>query len=108
MISIGITVKGRPSPIAYYSERELEELREDSHHSIVTVQMDVRNENDVKMLFEKAEAAFGRVDILVANAGIAPRQAFVHEMNLKQWESTLSVLNVIRKLVILEQKKEKT
>ena len=45
----------------------------------------------MKEVFKKAEEIFGRVDILVANAGIANPHSFIQDMNLKQWENTISI-----------------
>lgn len=53
---------------------------------------DLTREADVAALFAAAEAAFGRVDVLVANAGVwPPEDAPIHEMSLEQWSRTLAV-----------------
>lgn len=43
---------------------------------IISVQTDVTNESDCKALAEKAYAHFGRIDVLVNNAGISMRALF--------------------------------
>lgn len=43
---------------------------------IISVQTDVTNESDCKALAEKAHAHFGRIDVLVNNAGISMRALF--------------------------------
>jgi NAD(P)-dependent dehydrogenase (short-subunit alcohol dehydrogenase family) len=59
---------------------------------MMTVSTDLRDESQVRSLFEQANASFGRIDVLVANAGIANHaEAPVHKMDLKQWENTLAV-----------------
>jgi len=56
------------------------------------VKVDVCNESEVASLFSRATAVFGRVDVTVANAGIAPHEGVaVHEMSIEQWQKTLSV-----------------
>jgi NAD(P)-dependent dehydrogenase (short-subunit alcohol dehydrogenase family) len=56
------------------------------------VQADVRKETEVAQVFERANDTFGRVDVLVTNAGIANHVGkAVHEMSLEQWENTLAV-----------------
>ncbi|MFW9786207.1 MAG: SDR family NAD(P)-dependent oxidoreductase [Candidatus Thorarchaeota archaeon] len=60
--------------------------------SFKAVKVDQTSEDDVKQLFEEANRAFGRVDVLVANAGIANHEGkAIQEMSLKQWENTLKV-----------------
>jgi len=60
--------------------------------SFLGVQVDQTSENDVKKLFEQANRVFGRVDVLVANAGIFTHERnAIQEMSLDQWEKTLKV-----------------
>ncbi|MFW9809414.1 MAG: SDR family NAD(P)-dependent oxidoreductase, partial [Candidatus Thorarchaeota archaeon] len=74
------------------SEKPLEELKSKWSDSFSAVKVDQNSENDVQSLFDKANQIFGRVDILVANAGIAPQEGkSIQEMTLEQWENTLRV-----------------
>ncbi len=51
---------------------------------------DLRREDDVKRLFANARERFGRVDTLIANAGIwAEDSVPLHEMELSQWHQTI-------------------
>src|SRR5262249_28240868 len=53
---------------------------------------DLTREADVAALFTEAETAFGRVDVLVANAGVWPPEDMpIHQMSLEQWNRTLAV-----------------
>lgn len=58
----------------------------------IAVQADLRNETQVEELFAAATNAFGRIDAVVANAGVwPPHDTPIHEMDLIQWENTLAV-----------------
>ena len=56
----------------------------------IAVRADVSDEAQVTEMFEKACAAFGTLDIVVANAGLQ-RDAPFAEMTLAQWNSVISV-----------------
>lgn len=51
---------------------------------------DVSQEDDVRKMFAKAIESFGRLDILVANAGLQ-RDAAVAEMTVEQWDKVINV-----------------
>jgi len=53
------------------------------------VKTDVGVEAEVDALFAAHTAAFGRIDILVANAGISPKGTLVHETTAAQFEEVL-------------------
>jgi len=74
------------------SMKDLESLRKTWSDQLLIVKTDQTKESDVEVLFEKATERFGRVDILVANAGIANHEGTaIQDMSLEQWETTLSV-----------------
>ncbi len=55
-------------------------------------QVDITEELQVQALFTQANDRFGRVDVLVANAGIANHEGkAVQNMTLQQWNETISV-----------------
>ena len=56
----------------------------------VCVGADVSDEAAVVRLFDAVDAAFGRVDIVVANAGLQDDAAFA-DMTLRQWQRVLDV-----------------
>ena len=56
----------------------------------IAVRADVSEERDVERLVAAAVEAFGRLDVLVANAGIQRDAAFA-EMTLEQWRAVLDV-----------------
>jgi NAD(P)-dependent dehydrogenase (short-subunit alcohol dehydrogenase family) len=51
---------------------------------------DVSREDDVARLVETAEAALGSIDVLINNAGIAHKDAFL-EMDVAEWDRILRV-----------------
>src|SRR2546421_1257070 len=57
----------------------------------VAVKMDVTNEESVRAAFEQATLAFGGVDVIVSNAGLAS-SAPVTETSLAQWNKNWNVL----------------
>jgi meso-butanediol dehydrogenase/(S,S)-butanediol dehydrogenase/diacetyl reductase len=56
----------------------------------IGVVADVTSEDDVRALFERAREAFGRVDVLVNNAGIITISR-LEELTLADWERVLRV-----------------
>jgi glucose 1-dehydrogenase len=56
----------------------------------IAIQADVSREDEVERLVGQAVAAFGTLDILLANAGIQ-QDAPIGEMTLEQWEKVLAV-----------------
>lgn len=55
----------------------------------VAVQADVTNEADVKRLVSSTLASFGRLDVLVCNAGIV-KDKLLAGMSLEDWESVIA------------------
>ena len=57
----------------------------------LVVQADLTREGDVKKLFAAAQKKFGRVDVLIANAGSwETRDVPLHQMSRRQWDATLA------------------
>src|SRR5690606_8981250 len=57
----------------------------------LAVKMDVTSEEQVKEAFEKTALAYGGVDIIVNNAGLATSSSF-GETTLKEWDLNMNVL----------------
>ncbi|MCB8874055.1 SDR family NAD(P)-dependent oxidoreductase [Acidisoma silvae] len=57
---------------------------------VVGVVCDVRHETDIQNLMATAVNRFGRLDILVANAGIIP-EAFLADATAELWDDTMAV-----------------
>lgn len=74
------------------SVKDLRNLESRWTNQLEICQVDVRDEVQVKALFAQVNDRFGRVDVLVANAGIANHEGkAVQNMNLEQWNETISV-----------------
>lgn len=73
------------------SSEELTELQDIWPNQLHTVKMDQTDESNVESAFIRAYENFGRIDILVANAGIANHEGVaIQDMSREQWERTLS------------------
>jgi 2-dehydro-3-deoxy-D-gluconate 5-dehydrogenase len=72
------------------STPELEKLQATSPGRIVIATVDMRSADDVAALAERAVEAFGRLDVVVNNAGIAPAGKF-SEQSQEQWDEVFDV-----------------
>jgi 3-oxoacyl-[acyl-carrier protein] reductase len=71
-------------------ERVLALQRELKGSETLVVRADLACEADATRLFQQAQARFGRVDTLIANAGAwETRDTPLHQMKLGQWQRTL-------------------
>lgn len=82
---VGVNYRGGRDAAADIVKR----IRE-SGGDAVTIEADVSNEDNVGAMFSRLIDAFGRIDILVANAGLQ-RDAPVTSMTLEQWRTVLDV-----------------
>ena len=71
------------------AKKTAEELREECGESI-GIQVDVAQEESIEAMTKTALKEFGRVDILINNAGIIFRTRF-QDISLEEWKSTLQV-----------------
>jgi 3-oxoacyl-[acyl-carrier protein] reductase len=91
-ISRTFAAEGAHLVLHYHSNRK---AAEELSHELASVpslvaRADLTNEKDVKRLFADALRRFGRVDVLVANAGLwATHDTPLHQMTLKRWRWTL-------------------
>jgi NAD(P)-dependent dehydrogenase (short-subunit alcohol dehydrogenase family) len=53
--------------------------------------IDVADEAAVKAMTAETLSGYGRIDILINNAGIAGPTALVHKLDLRDWERTMAV-----------------
>ncbi|MEV5834816.1 mycofactocin-coupled SDR family oxidoreductase [Nocardia sp. NPDC052112] len=91
LCDIAAPIASVPYPLS--SEDDLAqtvELVEETGRRCVAVQADVRSRVEMDGLAERAVAEFGRIDILLANAGIASGAA-VAEMDEQMWQDMIDV-----------------
>lgn len=63
-----------------------------SHHpSLMTFQADVTNESEMQMAFDKVMGEWGRLDVMMANAGTAGPTAAIDDVSLADWQRCLAV-----------------
>jgi 3-oxoacyl-[acyl-carrier protein] reductase len=68
---------------------EADELKKLLRTETLLLQADLRNEEQVVNLFASARKSFGRIDTLVANAGVWPSEhVLLCDMSLERWKET--------------------
>ncbi len=75
-----------------YDHEGLKTLKNDlSSDHLETVQCDVSDPKDIKQMFDTCIETFGRVDVLVNNAGTEGKVAPVEEQKLEDYEKVMDV-----------------
>ena len=75
------------------SEAVAHEIREQTGRQAIGLKVDVCNEEMVKKMFDRIVAEFGRIDIMVSNAGILTSGA-VDEIPVDKWRRVMDI-NVV-------------
>ena len=93
-ICLALAAEGTRLCINYHSRSETaaqlaQEIKTTYDVEAVPVAGDVANLAEVENVFQQTEELFGRVDILINNAGIWPT-ALVEDMTCDQWDKTLA------------------
>lgn len=93
-ISLAMGAAGAAVVINYHSDGDaaaglVGRIKADGGRAI-SVEADVSIEQDVERLFEETVAAFGRVDVLVANSGVQ-QDAMIADMSLDDWRKVIDV-----------------
>jgi NAD(P)-dependent dehydrogenase (short-subunit alcohol dehydrogenase family) len=73
------------------SGREVSQQVEREGRSCLFVRTDITIASDVERMVEETLRTFGRIDVLVNNAGINPSRTPVHETSEESWDRTLVV-----------------
>ncbi|HEX3536273.1 MAG TPA: SDR family oxidoreductase [Stellaceae bacterium] len=93
-VAIGLGAAGADVSVNYRSDLpEAEEVTSEIQRfggEAVAIKADVSDESEVETMFRTHLDRFGRIDILVANAGLQ-RDAPFAEMSLKDWNTVLAV-----------------
>ena len=93
-ISVALAAAGARVGVNYRSdpagaEEVVQEIRRGGSQAIA-IRADVSRSADVRGMFEAVVAEFGRLDILVANAGLQQDGA-IADLTLEQWKSVIDV-----------------
>ncbi|MDF3882211.1 SDR family NAD(P)-dependent oxidoreductase [Cupriavidus basilensis] len=86
--------------------RELVENGYDAHDC----EIDVSREDDVRNVIDQVVSRFGRLDIMVANAGIAHPSSPVEDVGIEQWQQMMDInltgVFLSNKLAIAQMRKQ--
>jgi 2-dehydro-3-deoxy-D-gluconate 5-dehydrogenase len=99
-IAAGLAAEGVSVLAAARSEDDLASLAAQYPGQVVAARCDVADEGQVRALLPAALDAFGGLDIVVNNAGIAPAGAFA-EMPLAEWRRVFDV-NVLAPVALCQ------
>lgn len=72
------------------SEEQAGAMRRLFDNKVITKRTDVSKQDDVDALFDEVEKTYGRVDVLVNNAGITQDRSF-HKMEAVDWHQVIDV-----------------
>ena len=89
-----LIVEGAKVSVHFFAnEKKAKEIEEKyGSDQVTTVQCDLRKEEEVDRLFSQAIEKFGRIDGLVANAGIwSSDSTLTSKLSLEQWNNILAV-----------------
>ena len=92
-----VAISGRRDEAGHALAAELRALGAEAEY----LHADVRFENEVRQLVEKAVARFGRIDVAVNNAGTEGHLAPLTEQSVEHYEATFGV-NVLGTLLALK------
>lgn len=93
-VALSLAAAGADVVVNYVSNPEAAECVVEAIRQLgrkaLAVRADVANEAEVDSMFEQAIAAFGTLDIVVANAGMQ-RDAKIESMSLSDWQRVIDV-----------------
>jgi len=70
-------------------EKVEEEIRSKSEADVLSLSFDIRDKEAVKDACEKLTGKWGKVDVLVNNAGLAAGHSLIHEGSVDDWEQMI-------------------
>ena len=82
-----VVITGRNESTLSKSAAQINQLH--GPGTVVPLVCDVRDEKSVCALFAEVKRRFGKIDVLVNNAGIIPQPVTVEETKLKMWRDVL-------------------
>lgn len=92
-VALAYAREGASLALCSRTEKELEATAKTAAEpgaAVLAEPCDVSRAEDVDLFIERALRRFGRIDVLVNNAGVAHRAASLLELTLGEWESVLA------------------
>ncbi len=92
-IALAFAEEGADIAITARTDAQLQEVADEIRsvgRTCLTVAADISVENDIERVFKHVFDEFGRIDVLVNNAGVAIDGSFI-EMKMDDWDQTLNV-----------------
>ena len=89
LADMGANIVLNDIPASDAIDNTLEEFKK-AGYNVIATKGDVRNEEDVKSMINKAVEVFGSVDILINNAGIT-RDMLMIKMSERAWDDVLDI-----------------
>ncbi|MFK7853632.1 MAG: SDR family oxidoreductase [Granulosicoccus sp.] len=90
-VAIALSNAGWHVVVAGRTKARLEETVAEIQTGALAVECDVSVAADVERLFESAVEAFGQVDLLFNNAGVAASAVPVDELSLDEWHKVVAI-----------------
>jgi NAD(P)-dependent dehydrogenase (short-subunit alcohol dehydrogenase family) len=87
-IALELATRGYRLALAARSERELEAVAGEAG-TAMAIPTDITRPDEVQMLVDRALGAYGRIDVVVNNAGLAP-VALMDQLSIEQWHAVLN------------------
>ena len=72
-------------------KKEIVQLTETLKGKFVSISADISKEEEIENIFKKGEETFGRIDILVACAGIWSKTKYIADRSLEEWNNCFKV-----------------
>jgi NAD(P)-dependent dehydrogenase (short-subunit alcohol dehydrogenase family) len=82
-----LAICARTEPEIAQSAKEIEAIGAEC----LAVACDISEEQSVEKLIDAVEKRFGRIDVLINNAGVMTRPAPVTELEVRKWDYTIAV-----------------
>jgi NAD(P)-dependent dehydrogenase (short-subunit alcohol dehydrogenase family) len=77
--------------VAEDATRQLAQSLSNAGHEASALRADVSREDEVRAMVEKTVAAFGKLDVAFANAGIGGTGASLQDMSLEDWRQVIDI-----------------
>ena len=74
-----------PAPLVDATVAEIRALQSPAQDGVLLVQADIRSSSQVTAMFDRVIAAFGRLDLLVNNAGVQTWKSLL-EVTEEEWD----------------------